>query len=209
MGAIFAAVKNFTTDIRKPAIRSEYLTQIVRSMRNNSIRFGTFTVLMCGTGIAMESYYDYALNQHLPDEPTEEEFYQMQMKGIQWEPPKRTEVPPETQQQITTSGIFTGGIILAIPKAWDLLKQSRKFQGMDSLMKEAGVAEKAFLKYYGTKSGGIAVSDKLPRTLRFLAIGRILGAVAFCYGIDRFWRSQNEAINRTVKNTTSQMDRMF
>lgn len=215
LGGSSAIVRNASKKwLTTATARTEGLTRVVRSSRNNAVRFGTFATLMTGTGIILESIYSNRLNADIcQDLPTEEEVMEMQMKGIAYQPPELRPVPPEVSKNITTVGILLAGLGLAVPKSFDFWKKSQQATDLATAAKESGEVEKWLLNTFGRsgKKGSFLKEDPaaLAKSLKYMAGGRIVGAVVFCLVVDYLWKSQHENANRVVKKYSSSVNRVF
>jgi len=165
---------------------------------------------MSGAAVASENAISMWINRDIDQSyPSDEEVMEMQMKGIQYQPPELREVDPNTQKTVTTFGIYFAGLGLAYPKSRDLWKKAKTVKDLASASKDSGDIEKWFLNRYGSSSKGFADSGKLPKIMRQMAVGRMAGIVIFCTMIDQMWRHQKDTANSLIKNMTSSSNRLF
>jgi len=216
LGGLYAFGRNMSKRLfSEPAYRGEFITRVIRSSRNNAIRFGTFTTLMTGTGIFLENIEKYRINTDIDQTlPTEEEVMEMQLKGIQYQPPELRPVPEDRQRLITTVGIYLGGLAMAVPKAFDLSNKAKMAKSMADAQKDSGELEKWFLNQFGRSGSKVigssaTASADLSRSLQYMAVGRVVGIIGFCFLIDQVWKSQADNVNRLVKRGSSSVNRVF
>lgn len=198
-GGGYGLLSNFTPKLTTSSIeRSQYLTSIIRMIRNNAIRCGHFATVMCTGGILLELMN----REKLPDQPTEEELFEMQMKGIPYQPPVQPPIDEKTQQNITTAGFISAAVLVALPKSLELWTRAKKFESLQHARAESGVIEQQVLRFYGRKS--TVDNTKLPTLLRRLAVGKMVGVLGVAVALDFMWRKQmKDKVNKTIRSFSS------
>merc|ERR1711937_834862 len=104
--------------------------------------------MFCTAGVLAEM----AVRPKEPDMPTEEEFMEMQMQGIQYSPPPPEPIDETTQQRITTFGIMAAAVGMSLPKSVELFRKAEHFKNLNHAQADAGLFEQQVMKLYGRKS---------------------------------------------------------
>jgi hypothetical protein len=200
VGALTGAVSNWNMlVIKSPIERSKFITMIVRRIRNNAIRFGMFATLFSSAGVALEIMLRPS-NDHVM--PTQEEIYDMELKGISYQPPEQEPIDENTQQHITTAGILLAAVGTTTPKTLELWRKAGKIGTLAQAQTDAGVMEAYIMKQWGKKAAMTPV--QLSQSLKRLAAGKMVGVVGVALLIDYMWRKQmHDKINKTVRKFSS------
>jgi len=139
-----------------------------------------------------------------PPEPTEEEIFAMQAKGIPYVPKPAKPLDESQNQNVTTLAFFLTALGLSVPKSIELWKNASKMESLAAASAEAGVFEAQLMKMYG-RSTTIS-KQQIPRALRTIAVTKVVGFVALALIGDYLWRSQfREKANRNIRSFSSSM----
>jgi len=200
VGALTGAVNNWNMKIFKsPIERSKFITMIVRRIRNNAIRFGGFATLFSTAGVALEMMLRPSVDHVIP---TQEEIYDMELKGITYQPPEPEPIDEKTQQHITSAGIMLAAVGTTAPKTIELWKKAGKIQNLAQAQTDAGVMEAYIMKQWGRNAD--MTPQQLSTSLRRLAIGKVIGVIGVAALVDYMWRKQmHDKINKTVRKFSS------
>lgn len=201
LGGSYAVARNIKPQILKSSIeRSQMLTNIVRGMRNNAIRFGHLGTLFCTSGIILEK----AFRESPPPEPTEEEIFAMQAKGIPYVPPVAKPLDDSTNQNITTLAFLLTAVGLSVPKSMELWRNASRMESLAAASAEAGVFEAQLMKIYGRST--TLNKSQVPKALRTIAVTKVIGFVGLALIGDYMWRSQfKDKANRKIRSFSSSM----
>lgn len=199
IGAVTGAVSNWNMQLFKsPIERSKFITMIVRRIRNNAIRFGGFATIFSSAGVLLE----ISLRPAEPEMPSQEEIYDMELKGTPFQEPVREPLDEKTQQHITTAGIVTAAVGITAPKTIELWKKANKIQNLAQAQSDAGVMEAFVMKQWGKKAE--MAPEQLAKNLKRLAVTKMVGVLGVAFLVDYMWRKQmHDKINNTVRKFSS------
>jgi len=201
LGGSYGVVRNFKPATISSSIeRSQMLTNVVRGMRNNAIRFGHLGTLFCTSGIILEKM----LREAPPPEPSEEEIFQMQAKGIPYVPPVQKPLDDSQNQNITTLAFLLTAVGLSVPKSIELWRNAGKMESFAAASQDAGIFEAQIMKMYGRTTN--LKSSQIPQALRTIAVTKVVGFVGLALLGDYIWRSQlKDKANRKIRSFSSSM----
>jgi len=201
VGALTGAVANFNGGLIGAGAtfeRSQYLTMLVRRIRNNAIRFGGFATVMCTTGV----FLDWLYSEKTPPPPTEDELVEMQLKGINYELPRVKPLDESTQRWITSVGFMVAAFGMSFPKAFELWRSAKKFENLKQAQSEAGVIEQQFMKLYGRTTN--VDTARLPKLLRRVAVCKVVGVMGIAFTLNHLWQKQmKEKVESAVREFSS------
>lgn len=201
VGAGFGVVKHWNNSIfNSPIERSKFITMIVRRIRNNAIRFGGFATLFTSAGVLLEVALRPSVDHEIP---SQEEIYDMELKGISYQPPEPEPIDEQTQQNITTAGILLAATGMTAPKTMELWRKASKIENLAAAQTDAGVMEAFIMKNFMGRKADMT-PQQLSNSLKRLAVTKMVGVVGVAFLIDYLWRKQmHEKINSSVRKFSS------